>query len=113
MHLHTTCPRCQRSIVARAAACLVDREGCAVWFICGPCGDLVGQSAVGPQSDAVLTSLVRNGGQVLDVAAPRHPEHRPGGPALSLDDLISLHQSLQDDGAVATALGELTAEQRT
>lgn len=112
-HLRTTCPRCQRLIEARAAACLVDQDRSTVWLVCRACGDLVGQPATGPQSEAVLTILVRGGGHVVDVAASRHPESRPAGPAFSLDDLISWHQFLQDDGAVATALRELTAEQRT
>jgi hypothetical protein len=112
-HLRTTCPRCRRQIDARAGACFVDRLSSTVWLVCRACGDLVGQPARGPHFEAVLSDLVRSGGHVVDASAARHPESSPGGPALSLDDLISLHQLLQDDFCVATAVGELAAEQRT
>jgi hypothetical protein len=111
-HLRTTCPRCQRLLEAPAAACLVDRSSSTVWLICRPCGDLVGRPVTGSQSEAVLGSLVDDGGHPVETTAIRHPERRPDGPALSPDDLLSLHQSLQDDGAVSAALRELTEEQR-
>jgi hypothetical protein len=108
--LHTSCPGCGRLLTAPAAALLLDEATSTAWLICPSCADLVARPMAGPRSADLFASLTQHGAHVVQSAVARHPEGRPGGPALSADDVLDLHQSLSDDDAVAGAVSALTAE---
>lgn len=99
--IRATCPVCgevdlrpgdiQLEVVADA-----DREvgeGSCYRFSCPSCAELVTKSA-----DARIVRLLTGGGvaavQCVGDATEPHPEDPPGGPALTLDDLMDLHELL-------------------
>jgi hypothetical protein len=105
--LSTTCPRCDQVLHPPADALLVTRSpdgGAQLWLLCTGCDELVGRTV----SDDVRTALLWSGAHALVApAVPRHPEERPEGPDLGADDVLALHEALQDDDAVAAALRAL------
>lgn len=68
-------------------------EGSCYRFVCPDCEELVSKPA-----DERIAQLLETGGVEVreDVPAPAgHPEQPPGGPALTPDDLLDLHELLQ------------------
>lgn len=66
-------------------------------FTCTSCGVRVAKPA-----DEKVADILKSGGVVTEVVAPTatpdpHPESPPGGPQLTYDDLIDLHNLLETD----------------
>jgi hypothetical protein len=104
--LTTTCDRCDVPLSVPTSAVLLAEtaDGSAEmlgWLVCAACDDLVPLRIPG----AVAVSLARAGSHVVTPArAVPHPEQRPGGPVLSADDALALHELLADDEALDEAL---------
>jgi hypothetical protein len=113
--LNTRCERCRQQLNLPTSAVLLVRGttaagdadptiGPTAWLVCTGCDDLVGL-----QVPAVLAvALERAGCHVL--LPPQQPvclESRPAGPPLCRDDLLTLHELLADDVALAAALRRL------
>ena len=97
--LQTTCTNCGSDVGLHAGEVLAAwdaRSGGDYAFVCPACRVLSVK-----QADAPALRLLRLVGvDVLDVTRPPHPEAPPAGPALTLDDLIDLHQALADPRVV-------------
>lgn len=105
-HVEIECPRCSAVRRVPSAALLLHHTeaGTSAWLVCHLCEGVV--SAAVPA--ALLPDLVRAGCHVLD--APdrlAHPEQRPDGLPFVGDDVLALHELLDDDAAVADVLREL------
>jgi hypothetical protein len=104
--LTTTCNRCDATLSVPTSAVLLVETGDGTagfvgWLVCTACDDLVPLRIPG----AVALSLVRAGSHVVTpVRAVPHPEQRPGGPVLTADDALALHELLADDQALGEAL---------
>lgn len=102
-HVQFDCPRCSTALRVRLGALFIDHaatDACS-WVICGTCDDLV--STTVPRG--ALPALVAAGGHVM-AATDRlpHPEQRPDGQPIVVDDVLALHELLADDVVLARAL---------
>jgi hypothetical protein len=101
--LATTCARCDSAMSLPTGAVLLTRtdDGAIGWLICDHCQDLVGRSVPGTAYQSLLTG----GCHLLRAPEPLpYPEQRPSGPALHVDDVLTLHELLADDEALAAVL---------
>ncbi len=72
-------------------------DGSCYRFACPACLDVVTKPA-----DERIAALLQTGGVEVELLGPDagrepHPELPPGGPALTPDDLLDLHQLLERD----------------
>jgi predicted RNA-binding Zn-ribbon protein involved in translation (DUF1610 family) len=106
--IRTTCPHCGEVDMSPEAILLSVRdaagEGC-YRFSCPECQDTIEKPA-----DRKIIALLLSAGVELDDPEESHAarssdedvpmESRPGGPPLTVDDLIRFHFLLQDDEAL-------------
>ena len=93
--LRTTCTNCHCDVGLEPGEVLAasnDQLSGDYAFVCPACHEL----AVRPADTHALHLLRSIEVHVLDATRPPHPEAPPAGPALTLDDLIDLHQLMED-----------------
>jgi hypothetical protein len=118
--IRTTCPHCGEVDMSPEAILLSirDRSGEGSYrFSCPQCLDTVEK----PADRKVAALLLSAGVELAEEAAETrqtelfdgerpspesYPEIRPGGPPFTVDDLITFHFLLQDDGRFFRALHE-------
>ncbi len=87
------CMYCSTQYDIPAASLLLDQQAATVSWICLTCGDVLEQGVLAK----LVEQLVRVGALVVtyDTIRTPHPESPPAGPPLTPDDLLEMHQLLE------------------
>ena len=88
------CSHCETSADVPAAGVLLDLQASALSWICLECGELDEQDV--PPS--LVQRLIEIGASLITSEVeglPPHPETPPSGDPLTLDDLLDLHELLE------------------